>query len=153
MESKEIRRYAKLMAELDLVSLEVSENGATLKLVKNPVAANVQPAVQTVPVVAEPKAETVVQAPVTKEVNIDDANVHTVSSPMVGTFYRAPAEDAKPYVNVGDKVKKGDIICIIEAMKLMNEIVAEVSGVITEVCADDKQFVDYGTPLFKIRRG
>ena len=71
---------------------------------------------------------------------------------MVGTFYCAPAEGAQPYVAVGTKVKKGDVVCIIEAMKLMNEITAECSGVIEQICIKDKAFVDYGTPLFKVRR-
>jgi biotin carboxyl carrier protein len=67
-------------------------------------------------------------------------------------FYTAPTENAEPYVKVGDRVKRGDVLCIIEAMKLMNEITAECSGVIEQICIEDKAFVDYGTPLFKVRR-
>ena len=67
-------------------------------------------------------------------------------------FYAASAENAEPYVRVGDRVEKGDTLCIIEAMKLMNEITAECSGVIEQICIEDKAFVDYGTPLFKVRR-
>ena len=71
---------------------------------------------------------------------------------MVGVFYRAPAENAAPFVQVGDCIHKGDVLCLIEAMKLMNEIVAEYDGVITEVCTENGQVVDYGHVLFRIKR-
>lgn len=71
---------------------------------------------------------------------------------MVGVFYAAPAENAKPYVAVGDRVEKGTVLCILEAMKLMNEITAEESGVIAEICATNGQMVEFGTELFRIRR-
>jgi acetyl-CoA carboxylase biotin carboxyl carrier protein len=71
---------------------------------------------------------------------------------MVGVFYSAPAEDASPYVKIGDPVRKGDVLCIIEAMKLMNEITAEQDGVIAEVCTDNAQVVDYGHVLFRMKR-
>ena len=74
-----------------------------------------------------------------------------VKSPMVGTFYSKSSPDAKPYVQVGSKVKKGDILCIVEAMKLMNEIESEFDGEIVEVCVNDGDMVDYGKPLFKIK--
>jgi acetyl-CoA carboxylase biotin carboxyl carrier protein len=77
-------------------------------------------------------------------------NIKEVRSPMVGTFYRRPAVDADPYVAVGDTVKKGDVLCIIEAMKLMNEIESEVSGKVTEVCLEDGQMVEYGEVLFRV---
>ena len=76
-----------------------------------------------------------------------------VRSPLVGTFYAAASETSKPFVEVGTTVKEGDILCIIEAMKLMNEIPAERDGVIEAVCAENGQVVDYGTPLFRIREG
>ena len=74
-----------------------------------------------------------------------------VKSPMVGTFYSKSSPDAKEYVEVGSKVKKGDILCIVEAMKLMNEIESEFDGEIAEVCVKDGEMVDYGKPLFKIK--
>lgn len=73
-----------------------------------------------------------------------------VTSPMVGTFYRRPAVDAEPYVDVGDSVKKGDVVCIVEAMKLMNEIETDTSGKIVEVCLEDGQMVEFGEVLFRI---
>ena len=80
-----------------------------------------------------------------------EENLHEVCSPMVGTFYRRPAVDAEVYVSVGDKIKKGNVLCIVEAMKLMNEIESDVSGEIVEVCLDDAQTVEYGEVLFKVR--
>lgn len=75
-----------------------------------------------------------------------------VPDPIVGVFYAAPTESAAPYVALGDRVKKGQTLCIVEAMKLMNEIAAEEEGVIAEICAANGQVVEYGTPLFRIRR-
>ena len=74
-----------------------------------------------------------------------------VTSPMVGVFYAAPAPDKEPYVSVGSKVNKGDVLCLIEAMKLMNEVTAEKSGEITEICVENGQVVEYGQPLFMIK--
>ena len=81
---------------------------------------------------------------------IGESNLLEITSPMVGTFYRKPAVDAEPYVEVGDTVKKGDVLCIVEAMKLMNEIVSEHSGKISEICLADSKMVEYGEVLFKI---
>ena len=74
-----------------------------------------------------------------------------MTSPMVGVFYAAPAENADPFVKVGDHVKRGQTLCIVEAMKLMNEIMAETDGEIVAVCAENGQVVDYGCPLFRIK--
>ncbi len=83
--------------------------------------------------------------------NTDTAkNVRTINCPMVGVFYTASAPDAEPYVTVGAKVKKGDVVCIIEAMKLMNEVVATESGTITEILAENGDLVEYGQPLFVV---
>jgi acetyl-CoA carboxylase biotin carboxyl carrier protein len=80
----------------------------------------------------------------------DAANLVDVASPMVGTFYRAPAPDADPYVDIGDRVKVGQTLCILEAMKLMNELEAEVSGVIKEIAVENAEPVEYGQVLFRI---
>lgn len=74
-----------------------------------------------------------------------------VESPMVGVFYSAPSPDSEPYVSVGSSVKKGDVLCLIEAMKLMNEVTAEKSGTVTRVCVENGQVVEYGQPLFIIK--
>ena len=80
-----------------------------------------------------------------------EENYKVITSPVVGTFYSKSSPTANPYVHVGQKVKKGDVLCIIEAMKLMNEIEAECSGEIIEILAKDEDMVDYGKPLFKIK--
>ncbi|RKD33910.1 acetyl-CoA carboxylase biotin carboxyl carrier protein [Thermohalobacter berrensis] len=90
------------------------------------------------------------------EVKVDkienEENLFTVTSPIVGTFYAAPSPDSEPYVKVGDKVKEGQTLCIIEAMKIMNEIESEASGEIVEILVKNEEAVEYGQPLMKIRR-
>ena len=81
---------------------------------------------------------------------VSSSKTKEITSPMVGTFYRRPAVDAEFYVDVGDIVKKGDVLCIVEAMKLMNEIETDVAGVVAEVCLEDGQMVEYGEVLFRI---
>lgn len=82
-----------------------------------------------------------------------DKNVMEIKSPMVGTFYRAPSPESAPYVQVGDRVNPDTILCIVEAMKLMNEIKAELSGTILDILVENGQPVEYGQPMFKIRKG
>jgi acetyl-CoA carboxylase biotin carboxyl carrier protein len=106
--------------------------------VTGPAGAQLQPADA---VTASPPAEPAVAA---------EAQGHVVKSPMVGTFYRASAPDAKPFVDLGDTVKAGDTVCIIEAMKLLNEIEADADGVVKEILVENGEPVEYGQPLFVI---
>lgn len=138
MKEDNIRKYAELMKELSLTGMEITEDGTTVRLERMPAPE----AVRTVSVPAEPAAEAAKAQP--------QKGGAAVTSPMVGIFYAAPAENAEPYVKVGDSVKKGDVLCIIEAMKLMNEITADTDGVISEICAKNGQVVDFGTVLFRI---
>ncbi len=103
-------------------------------------------------VVSVPSAETSTPAVAAKESSTDapSGNFTTVKAPMIGTFYRAAGEGKEPFVKVGDKVKKGDVLCIIEAMKLFNEIQSEVSGKIIKVMVDNAQAVEYDQPLFLV---
>ena len=94
---------------------------------------------------ASPPAETLAKPAAAPSKKLSEVN-----SPMVGTFYRRPAVDADPYVNVGDFVKKGQVLCIVEAMKLMNEIESDYAGRIVEICLEDGQMVEYGEALFRI---
>ena len=139
MEEKDIKRYAKLMSELGLTGFEITEGGSTLRLERAPAAA---PAL-AVPV--QPQATGGIAETSNQDLGSE------FCSPMVGVFYCAPAENAEPFVKVGDTVHKGDVLCIIEAMKLMNEITSDRDGVITEVCVGDSQVVDYGHVLFRIK--
>lgn len=141
MNDADIRRYAGLMEELGLTGLEVTEKDQVIRLERTP--APQAPVRETVTLPAAPAAAAPQGAA--------PADTVEVASPMVGVFYAAPAEDAEPFVQVGDKVKRGQTLCIVEAMKLMNEIMAEVEGEIVEICVANGQVVDYGTPLFYIR--
>lgn len=91
-----------------------------------------------------------VMQPVVEQMNVPVSDAQTVKAPLVGTFYAAPSEEAAPYVQVGDQVKKGQTLGIVEAMKLMNEIESEYDGVVVEVCVKDGAMVEYGQPLFRI---
>ena len=142
MKEENIRKYAELMKELSLTGMEITEDGTTVRLERMPAPEPVR-----MVSVNDDAAERPVQVR-QEEKNSGSA----VTSPMVGIFYAAPAENAEPYVKVGDRVKKGDTLCIIEAMKLMNEIVAECDGTIAEVCLANGDVVEYGTVLFKIER-
>ena len=137
MNESDIRKYANLMSELGLTGLEVTENDRVVRLERNPAPQTAAP-VQTVQVGDVPQSAA-------------NEDLIEISSPMVGVFYAAPAEDADPYVQVGDRVTKGQTLCIVEAMKLMNEIVAETDGQIVEICAQNGQVVDFGCPLFRIK--
>ncbi len=144
METTDIRKYAQLMQEMGLTRLEFNGKEQTLCLERSAAPAGVQAAATSIP--AAPGGEIVCAAPAVQEDYI------SVCSPMVGLFYAAPAENAQPYVAVGDRVRKGQTLCIVEAMKLMNEVCAEEEGEILAVCAANGQMVEYGTELFRIRR-
>lgn len=103
----------------------------------------------TMPVKHVAQEQIQVKEPASTDEFIEDAI--TINAPMVGTFYKSPSPEADPYVKVGDKVKNDSIVCILEAMKLFNEIQAEVSGEIIEILVEDGQLVEYGQPLFKVK--
>ena len=140
-----VEKLAKVLAENSLteISLEDGEQAITMRkevigVAATPVAvATPAPAVATQTTAAEPVKEEVKKG-------------KPLTSPMVGTFYKAPAPDAKPFVEVGQTIKEGDIICIVEAMKLMNEIEAECSGKIVEICVQDGQPVEFGQVLMYV---
>jgi len=136
MNEANIRKYAKLMAELGLTGIEITQDNSVLRLERNVAAAAPAP----------------VPARAVSPETADDSGCISVRSPMVGVFYAAPSENAEPFVSVGDRVEPGKTMCIIEAMKLMNEIPAEVSGEVVEICVQNGQPVDYGCELFRIRR-
>ena len=138
MSELDIRKYAQLMGELGLTGLEFRSAGDTIRLERN---------VTSTPVYTS----TPVTAPVPATV-AETTDTVSVTSPMVGVFYRAPAENAEPYVKVGDAVKAGTVLCLVEAMKMMNEITAECDGTIVEICVQNGQVVDYGKELFRIAR-
>ena len=115
------------------------------------VAAPPQPSAPPAPPAAPPPAQSPVAA--AKSEGREDPNVVQVTSPFVGTFYRASSPDAEPFVQVGQQVQPGQVLCIVEAMKLMNEIEAEIAGTIEEILVENGKPVEYGDPLFRIRKG
>lgn len=144
----EIRKYAELMKELDLTGLEITEGESKVRLERG-AAATVQTIAAPAAMAAAPAASTASAPAATAAA---DDGVFSVKSPIVGVFYAAPAENAEPFVSLGEKVEKGKTLCIVEAMKMMNEINAEVAGEICEICVTNGQVVEFGTELFKIRR-
>jgi acetyl-CoA carboxylase biotin carboxyl carrier protein len=165
----EIRELIRLIDDSQIEEFEIDNEGAkvTIKkvsgrttLVSNqgsvvPVApvAPVAP-VQAAPVPPITPAPQEVKAPETKpvkEVSVEDENLHKIVSPMVGTFYRSPSPDSDPYVKEGDTVNEKTIVCIVEAMKLMNEIEAETRGTIVKILVENGQLVEYGQPLFLVK--
>ena len=139
MKESDIRKYAGLMRELELTGLEITEDNKVVRLERNVAESAAEPAAVSLP---------------TEEMPAEDlsADYISVKSPMVGVFYASPAENAEPFVSLGDRVEKGETLCIIEAMKLMNEICAEEEGIVAEICVTSGQVVEYGTELFRLRR-
>ena len=154
MDLRKLKTLIDLVSESGVAELEITEGDDRVKIVNRvgaaPVAA-AAPAVIATPVVASaaPAAAPAVAAePAAAPVAAEDTR--TINSPMVGTFYRAPSPGAKPFADVGQKVKVGDTVCIIEAMKLLNEIETEYDGVIKEILVENGQPVEFGQPLFVI---
>jgi acetyl-CoA carboxylase biotin carboxyl carrier protein len=147
MDLRKLKTLIDLVSDSNVSELEITEAEGTVRIVKSapaPVAMVTQmaaPIAMAAPVAAAPVA-----APVVEVVPAG----HTVKSPMVGTFYRSSSPGAKAFGEVGQQVKEGDTICIIEAMKILNEIEADKSGTITKILAENGQAVEYGAPLFII---
>lgn len=147
MNENSIRKYAELMRELELTALEINETTGNVRL-ERMAPPMMMPPPQMMPQ-QQAAAPAAAAAPVTAPAAED---VIRVKSPMVGVFYAAPAENAEPFVKVGDRVTKGQTLCIVEAMKLMNELTAEQDGVIKEICVENGQIVDYGMTLFEMSK-
>ena len=146
-----IKKLVKIVDTSEITDLEVEENGLRIKVAKKirGMQAIAQPQVisQAIPATEQPAAKSTEQSPKTET----QENLHEIRSPIVGTFYRAPAPDADAYVNIGDDVEPGTVLCIVEAMKLMNEIEADVSGKIVKILVESGKPVEYNQPLFLIQ--
>lgn len=158
----EIREIIRLVDESRIQEFELDHEGSRLTLKKEPKSVVTTVAHKEQPVFIE-------QMPVTPQISehhhaqpastvtsekseVNDKNLHQIKSPMVGTFYKSPTPDTDPYVKLGDKVDDKTVVCIIEAMKLFNEIEAEVAGEIVEILVENGQLVEYGQPLFIVRK-
>jgi acetyl-CoA carboxylase biotin carboxyl carrier protein len=151
MDLRKLKTLIDLVSESNVSELEITEAEGTVRIVKAvnnpvvmaPVAAPVAMVAASAPATAAPVAPPAPETP-------PEVLGHVAKSPMVGTFYRASSPGAKSFVEVGSVVKEGDAICIIEAMKILNEIEADASGTITQILVDNGQAVEFGQPMFVI---
>jgi len=157
MDLNYLRRLVKIFDDSKATDLEIEEDGISIKLSTKVQSQNVSyvttaPQQSTTPIVNNPiveissdKSELVVTE------NKANSNLHTIYSPIVGTFYRAPSPESPSFVEIGSKVKQGDTLCIIEAMKLMNEIESDASGTIEKILVENGKPVEFNQPLFLIK--
>lgn len=148
MKIEEIKTIVKLMADNDLTEFKIEAEECNLCIRRG----SNQPAVIAAPQIIAAPAPAAVAAPAATAAPAaaPAANIETIDSPIVGTFYRSPSPDTDPFVKVGDRVSSDTVVCIIEAMKVMNEIKAEKSGVIKEILLENASPVEYGQSLFVI---
>ena len=150
MDLRKLKTLIDLVAESDIAELEVTEGESKVRIVKS----SATPANQLVmmqPQAMQPQQAAAAPLPIAAAAPVDAAPTgHIVKSPMVGTFYRSAAPGTPPFIDIGAVVKEGDTLCIIEAMKLLNEIDADASGVVQQILVENGQPVEFGQPLFII---
>jgi len=173
MNQKEIKELIELLVEKDIAEFQLERGDVKVHIKRGGAAqplpvVHVAPAVAPISAIPAPAAPAVAPMPATAgpegsaappsaaqppaPAPADDSDLHLVKSPIVGTFYESPSPGAPPFVKIGDSVQEGQVLCIIEAMKLMNEIEAEVSGVLAKAFVSNGTPVEYGMPLFGIRK-
>ncbi|OPF51479.1 acetyl-CoA carboxylase, biotin carboxyl carrier protein [Clostridium baratii] len=167
MNINEIKELIELINSSDLAYFEYECEDSRIKMDKSLTRGLVQDkevikeeATKKIPSIENTKKEIIKEETIREEVKCDNKeekedleNVTIITSPMVGTFYGAPSPDSYSFVSIGEKVNAGSVLCIIEAMKLMNEIESEVNGTVVDILIKDGEMVEYGTPLFKIKEG
>ena len=148
-----IKKLIKILEASEVTDLEIEENGTRVKLAKK-VRITQAVSIPQAPIAASAENQTTVSLSRTEEKKSseENLNVHEIKSPIVGTFYRAPAPDADAYIQIGDVVSTGSVLCIVEAMKLMNEIESDVSGKIIKILVENGKPVEYNQPLFLIQK-
>ncbi len=139
MEIDDLKELIALLQDTDITEIQLEKDGTKVKIRRQALLSPL-----------EMRAKAAVSVERTEAPEEDTQRLITITSPIVGTFYRAPSPDAPPFVDSGAKVKKGQVICIIEAMKLMNEIESEMDGVVVRALVENGQPVEYGEPLFLI---
>lgn len=160
MDFEQIKELIKLIDSSELAFFEINTQNEHIKMDKSlnrnlsegyakGSNLNDAPAVQNITENIVSKSESAAKSE--NNINVEDDDFTIITSPMVGTFYSKPSPDSKAFVNVGDKISKGKVLCIIEAMKLMNEIESEYDGIIVECLVNEGDMVEYGQPLFKIK--
>ncbi|MBI5188118.1 MAG: acetyl-CoA carboxylase biotin carboxyl carrier protein [Nitrospirae bacterium] len=141
MELEDLKELIELLKETDITELQIEKNGTKVKIKREKLISSIEMPVQK---------STVISEKITPEFEEETQRLITVTSPIVGTFYRSPSPDTAPFVEVGLRVKKGQVLCIVEAMKLMNEIESEIDGIVIKALVENGQPVEYGEPLFLI---
>lgn len=141
MDLKEIKALYRFLSSTDIIELELEDPHGKIRI-KRREAAPAKPPSLSRPVEAEEKREEIKEE--------KESRAKTITSPMVGTFYRAPSPDSPSFVDVGSEVKKGQVVCIIEAMKMMNEVESEYTGKVVSILVDNGHPIEYGEPLFEI---
>jgi acetyl-CoA carboxylase biotin carboxyl carrier protein len=141
MEHEDLKELIGLLKDTDITELQVEKDGIKIKIKREKYFGHIEVPQSML------ERKTVKEEAIISEV---EGTLFTVASPIVGTFYRAPAPDAAPFVEVGARVKKGQVLCVIEAMKLMNEIESEMDGIIARILVENGHPVEYGEPLFLI---
>lgn len=146
MNIKKVSELVELMSKHELTEIEIDQEGMKIRLIKK--AQGIEQIITSVPVAA---AQPVAAAPAAQApAPVAEGSGKEVKAPMVGTFYRSASPEEPPYVNVGDVIKTGAVLCIVEAMKLMNEVKAEFGGKVVEICVDNAEPVEFGQVMFKI---
>ncbi|MGC6606544.1 MAG: acetyl-CoA carboxylase biotin carboxyl carrier protein [Lentimonas sp.] len=149
MDLKVIKQVVELMKRSELSEFELEEEGFKLRLTRKGADAAPQIIQAATPVAAAAPAASAAEAPAAAPV--EQSGISIIKSPMVGTFYTASSPESPAFVKIGDKVGADTVVCIVEAMKVMNEIQAEMSGTITEVLIENGEAIEYGQPLFKVK--
>jgi len=145
MELEDLKEIIELLKETDITELQVEKDGTKVKIKREKFLQQFEITAQRPSVV--PVQETMVKEIVAEE---SEQRLITITSPIVGTFYRSPSPEAATFIEIGQRVKKGQVLCIIEAMKLMNEIESEADGIVVKALVENGQPVEYGEPLFLI---
>ncbi|AST60117.1 acetyl-CoA carboxylase biotin carboxyl carrier protein [Staphylococcus lugdunensis] len=157
MNFKEIKELIEILDQSNLTEINIQEKDNIVSLKKEKETEIITPQYTTQAAPVYQSSESNSASPVsqndaaTAEKPHSDENYNTINAPMVGTFYKAPSPEEEAYVQVGDKVTNDSTVCILEAMKLFNEIQAEITGEIVEILVEDGQMVEYGQPLFKVK--
>ena len=154
MDEAMLKRLIRMVEESDIEELEIDRPFGRIRITKRRAEEKASFSVSREPAAASPAQAVAAPVPVEPVVSVPTENSKpaalSIVAPMVGTFYTAPAPGAKPYVSVGDIVKVGQVVCIVEAMKLMNEVQSEVTGKIVKACVESGQAVEYGQELFHV---
>ncbi len=151
MDIRKVKKLIELLEASGISEIEIQEGEESVRISRYPQGMTVTaPAAVAAPPVAPPPPPAAAEAPAAPAAEPELPQGHTINSPMVGTFYRAASPNSPPFVEVGQRVKEGDTLCIIEAMKMFNQIEADVSGTVAAILVENGQPVEYGQPLFII---